>query len=352
MQDHLLDLVIDEPFDVTAFETGKAWMRMLQASIVLPNGCIEYKQHKTAYFRGKNVIAWRFAWMLTKKRLIAPKMVVRHICKTKRCINPEHLQIGTQRENMLEDKIRDGTLPVGERNHNSKCTDQMAREIYASRGTGSRKERAEKFGVSVFCVKKIDCGATWSYATGNHRAKNKRRMVLRAQVDALPRTALQRQHYDAAIDRLQNKSYATDIGCIKSHFVKDRDGYGLIGLQKHQFKTHILSAIYFLNDCRPIADGLVVGHLCEQGRKNRDCHNPNHLRLMTHSENQSYRYKTITDEQIKALPNTHDFWRETANKKRKRDEATQELTCEHCQESFIGEKMLAAHIKQVHTQWP
>jgi len=73
---------------------------------------------------------------------------------------------------------------------------------------------------------------------------------------------------------------------------------------------------------------------------------------MTHSENQSYRYKTITDEQIKALPNTHDFWRETANKKRKRDEATQELTCEHCQESFIGEKMLAAHIKQVHTQWP
>lgn len=339
-------------FEISDEEKKSVIDRIERASERVEGNCLEFKSHNTIYFRGKNHCATRLVWKLHNEREVAPGFVVRHKCKTKFCVNPAHLEVGTHRQNMLEDKIRDGTLKTGEEHHNSKITNSVAKKIYESRGNGTRKERARLFGVSEFMVKKIDCGATWSYVTGNHAHKNKRREALYLAKGSVQRKDLTREDFANAIDRMQKKSFTTAIGCIKSTFAKSEDGYGIIGVSKHQFRTHVISAIYFLNDFQLIDKDKVVGHLCEQGKKNRDCHNPNHLKIMSNSENQIYRHKTITDEQIKQVETKHDFWQETVTKKRKRELETQEFVCEQCEQVLRGEKSLAAHIKLEHTQWP
>jgi hypothetical protein len=52
-------------------------------------------------------LAHRLMWRLVNGE-IQPGMVVRHLCGNRGCVCPEHLAIGTQRDNM-HDAIKDGT---------------------------------------------------------------------------------------------------------------------------------------------------------------------------------------------------------------------------------------------------
>tara|TARA_R110000868_G_scaffold295864_1_gene556149 strand:+ start:9 stop:389 length:381 start_codon:yes stop_codon:yes gene_type:complete len=56
---------------------------------------------------GKLKLAHRVAVKLDGRKL-PDDLCVRHICKTKSCVNPEHLQVGTLKENQA-DRHRDGT---------------------------------------------------------------------------------------------------------------------------------------------------------------------------------------------------------------------------------------------------
>ena len=56
---------------------------------------------------GKLKLAHRVAVSLDNRK-VPDDMCVRHICKTKTCVNPEHLQVGTLKENQA-DRHRDGT---------------------------------------------------------------------------------------------------------------------------------------------------------------------------------------------------------------------------------------------------
>lgn len=44
----------------------------------------------------------RMAWEDANQATIPPGYVIMHLCDTPRCINPKHLQLGTQKENMLD----------------------------------------------------------------------------------------------------------------------------------------------------------------------------------------------------------------------------------------------------------
>ena len=85
-------------------------------------------------------------------------MVVRHKCKEKLCVAPDHLEIGTHKQNM-EDKIRDGTHLFGENHPDATITKEIAIQIRESKGQGTQKERAERFGVSRNIVAHIDTNA-------------------------------------------------------------------------------------------------------------------------------------------------------------------------------------------------
>ncbi len=89
-------------------------------------------------------------------------MQVRHKCKNKSCVNPFHLELGTAKDNAA-DRVRDGTQTRGETNHNAQITEDTARAILKSKGEGTQKERAARFGATVSIVADIDRGANWKH---------------------------------------------------------------------------------------------------------------------------------------------------------------------------------------------
>jgi hypothetical protein len=87
-------------------------------------------------------------------------MVVRHTCRGK-CVNPEHLEIGTQAENM-KDMVRDGTSNRGERNIGAKLTADQVLEI-RHRSNELQSELAKEFRVNIRTVYDIIRGTTWKH---------------------------------------------------------------------------------------------------------------------------------------------------------------------------------------------
>jgi hypothetical protein len=88
--------------------------------------------------------------------IIPSKMIVRHKCTQKSCCNPEHLEIGTAKDN-ADDRIRDGTWI----NNRAKITEETAILIKNSKGTATMKARVLKYGTTLRTVAHIDSGKTW-----------------------------------------------------------------------------------------------------------------------------------------------------------------------------------------------
>ena len=95
--------------------------------------------------------------------VIPDGMVIRHKCDNPQCTNPDHLEVGTQKDNMRDCSSR------GRLNRKSllnlkrfSLTDKQAEEIRAmtfagrnGRGGVTRKEVAERYGVCVDTINNI-----------------------------------------------------------------------------------------------------------------------------------------------------------------------------------------------------
>jgi HNH endonuclease len=94
-------------------------------------------------FRGRPTKAHRVAWILTHGEI--PKgMFVCHRCDTPACVNPKHLFLGTNADNM-HDAARKGRIPRGIQNCNGKLTPDQVIEIRGSSDPWSKL--AIRFGV-------------------------------------------------------------------------------------------------------------------------------------------------------------------------------------------------------------
>lgn len=87
-------------------------------------------------------------------------LMVRHLCHNKRCVNPEHLILGTHQDNM-DDSVRDKKFAYGQRNGQSVLTEKSAKEIFYKDGTC--KQIAMQYGVSPSTVSNIKNRKTWKY---------------------------------------------------------------------------------------------------------------------------------------------------------------------------------------------
>lgn len=123
---------------------------------------------------GKAVSAHRASWMLFNGD-VPDGMQVLHKCDIPSCVNPEHLFLGTQKDNIRDmrekgrapkgDAVarRVAALPRGRTHHRSsaKLTEDQVREIKAA--AGSQREIAERYGVCQQLISKIKRNEYWRH---------------------------------------------------------------------------------------------------------------------------------------------------------------------------------------------
>ena len=131
------------------------------------NGCWEW----VGYFRaggyggfsmnGKNCAAHRVSYEAYKGKI--PKgMVVRHSCDNPACINPDHLTLGTQRDNAADREARGrGSKLKGEQISTAKLTEKDVLGIRAS--NESLGVLAERYGIDKSNVWLIRAGKSWKH---------------------------------------------------------------------------------------------------------------------------------------------------------------------------------------------
>lgn len=107
--------------------------------------------------------AHRISFIIHKKSNIKGKLVL-HSCDEPRCVNPSHLSIGTQKDN-VHDCIKKGRFTIGSRNGNSKLTEEKVKTLRNAYATGiyTQMELAKKFKVSRVLVSDITRRKTWNH---------------------------------------------------------------------------------------------------------------------------------------------------------------------------------------------
>lgn len=137
-----------------------------------PDSCWPWKGkvETTGYARtlvgsGPNREHWlchRLAWTIAKEVIPDGRLVCHH-CDNRRCCNPEHLFVGTQKNNM-EDAVSKGRQAFGETNGGGgKLREPEIYEIRALRGRVTQENVAAMYGVTQSVVSKIQLQRIWSH---------------------------------------------------------------------------------------------------------------------------------------------------------------------------------------------
>lgn len=132
------------------------------------NGCWIWlgNKHKQGYgalrYKKKYALAHRVSWEIYMGEI--PKGIkVCHKCDVTSCCNPEHLFLGTQKDNVIDaiDKGKFKNRKLGKRRN--KLNYEQVQEIKELHKQGmTRKDLQIKYEVSQTCIAKILTGISWN----------------------------------------------------------------------------------------------------------------------------------------------------------------------------------------------
>ena len=108
--------------------------------------------------------AHRVSWEIQNKRLLKPSELIRHTCGNSLCVNPAHLILGTQKENM-RDRDRHGNTCRGEDSPIAILTNQdviFILQCYKDK-TITQVDLAKKYNVHKSTIQRIVKGKRWTH---------------------------------------------------------------------------------------------------------------------------------------------------------------------------------------------
>lgn len=114
------------------------WVRVQSHAVVMASGChvVDYATccragHRQMRVSGKKVLVHRLAYAATHGGIPAG-LIVRHRCDNPRCVNPAHLEAGTQADN-IQDMVSRGRANFTGR---QKLTDADIRRVFELKADG------------------------------------------------------------------------------------------------------------------------------------------------------------------------------------------------------------------------
>lgn len=126
------------------------WLRARKGKEAASGGGYGCFRHK-----GKTIGAHRFSYERTHGP-IAPGLHVMHLCHNTLCVNPAHLAVGTNAENLAH-SARDLRRPA-------KLTAEQVRDIKRMLASGAlQREAAAKYGIAQADVSHIANGHYWAH---------------------------------------------------------------------------------------------------------------------------------------------------------------------------------------------
>lgn len=147
-------------------------------------GCVRPNGYGLSLFEGKNQGTHRIAWQIVNG-VIPAGMLICHHCDVRLCCRPDHLFLGTQKENMQDCKTKGRfvqnplprfygdsnvsrqhpeLLPHGEAHHSAKLTESGVQAIRFRHTQGtSMGKLAREYGVSVQTVSRVIHRTLWRH---------------------------------------------------------------------------------------------------------------------------------------------------------------------------------------------
>jgi transposase len=250
---------------------GDCWRWMLYIG-KMGYGMVGFKNHKY-YAHRLSYIAF---YGPTQEQM--DTLVVRHSCHRPWCVNPRHLSLGTQTENM-EDCRRAGRLggidvPI--------LSDETVLAIVTFGQAGmSAKERAKKFDVNEATIYDIDKKRSYRNVTREivaHRAYKKQPTEPFIWNEKTFQEAFDRVKAKCEFAKEPHKKLKT-LCLLPRPDVCLHHGRMLISVNGKQLHAHIVACMFKEQCLRP--EHLVTRHLCGVDR----CCNPEHLEFGTRSKN-------------------------------------------------------------------
>ena len=114
-------------------------------------------------YNGKTIKATHYSWKLYTGRLVPKSLIICHKCDHPYCVNPNHLFIGTRKDNS-EDMVSKGRSSMGEKQGLSKLTEGQVRLIRELRLSGiTTKQLSNQFSCSKNTIGDICRGKTWTH---------------------------------------------------------------------------------------------------------------------------------------------------------------------------------------------